>query len=144
MNIATLPLIQMKLEDDFSVYEKFVSSCMKPEDFYTGEQLQNHIASGYVTAYWMKDDHGAVIGWCGLNNSSKVLEDGYNFLGVAIAPAHRGTILALRMVRHILKCAKGKPISTYIQPGVETERLLKPLGFRPIGREDPWLIYVRD
>ena len=137
-------LLEMTAADDFSAYESFVASVMRPEDFYTADELCGHILSGYVTAWWTKDGAGAPVGWCGMENWNDEWKGACNFLGVAVAPAWRNTGLALRLIRHVVRRAGTRPLTAYIQPGVETERLLEPGGFRYVKAHDPWRLYVRE
>ena len=141
MQISHLPLTSMKEDDDFEVYERLAASNMKPEDYYTAEELKTHLTSGYVSAWWIKMGQQPVA-WCGINNSNDDWPGACNFLGLIVDKPYRHTKLALRMIRNIFRHVGDRPITTYIQPGVETERLLKPLGFKEVGTKECWQLYV--
>jgi len=142
MSKTDFPLMPMTLNDDFEAYEHLAASNMKTEDYYRADELKTHIASGYVSAWWIKPNDQAPIAWCGMNNTNKDWPNSCNFLGVVVDKQYRNSGLALRLIRHIFRQAGHRPITTYIQPGVKTEMLLKPFGFKEVGVKECWKLYV--
>lgn len=141
---AALPLVAMTEADDFTLYEAFVARRMKPGDYYSAAEMKSFIAAGSKSAWWVREKQGKVVGWCALTHRDEDWPgEACSFLGIAVDEGHAGTALALRLIRRVLKEGGDRPMMTYIQPGVETERLIKPLGFVKVGVKAPWNVYVR-
>ena len=138
------PLIKMTPADDFAAYERLAADNMRPEDFYTAPEMRELVASGQVWAWWIRNGEGLPIAWCALDNHNKDWEGACNALGLVVSPPYRHMSFALRMVRCILGHAGERPLTAYIQPGVKSERLMQPLGFRYVRMKDPWKLYVRE
>lgn len=117
---------------------------MKPQDYYTPWELRWRIIRGKVTAWWVRDGDKAV-GWCALYwDDHEEWPNAICLLGVAVAPEYRQTKLVLRLLRHLFKQTGDHPVTTYIQPGVATERLLPVFGFRFVKPHGTWNMYVRE
>ncbi len=141
--MTTYPLIAMTPEDDFPAYEKLVMRAMKAEDYYSAAEMKEGLETGLLSAWWVRDGAQTPIAWCAIKNTVTDWAGACSFTGLAIAPEHRNTNLALRMIRHVLKEVGNRPLAAYIQPGGETERLLDLFGFQYVDRKEHWNFYIR-